>query len=130
MKKQGVLHGELSRYIASLGHGQSLVIADYGLPVPAQVPLIDLAVTQGVPSFRDVLSTVLEEYSVEVATVAEELQEEHPELFAEIISMVQAPLEVISHEVLKERLSAARVIVRTGEFTSYANVILKSSVLF
>lgn len=130
MKKQGVLHGELSRYIASLGHGQSLVIADYGLPVPAQVPLIDLAVTQGVPSFWDVLNTVLEEYSVEVATVAGELQEVHPELFTKIASAVQAPLEVISHEALKERLGSARVIVRTGEFTSYANVILKSSVLF
>ena len=130
MKKQGVLHGELSRYIASLGHGQSLVIADYGLPAPAQVPLIDLAVTQGVPSFWDVLSTVLEEYSVEVATVAGELQEAHPELFAKIASAVQAPLEVISHEAFKERLGSARVIVRTGEFTSYANVILKSSVLF
>ena len=34
MKKSGVLHNELAQIIASLGHGDLLVIGDAGLPVP------------------------------------------------------------------------------------------------
>lgn len=130
MKKQGVLHGELSRFIATLGHGQSLVIADYGLPVPSQIPMIDLAVSEGIPSFWDVLSAVLSELSVERITLAEELEDAHPDLFLRIRGAVEAPLELIRHDAFKERLGSAAVIVRTGEWTSYANVILKSSVVF
>ncbi|KLU60441.1 D-ribose pyranase [Peptococcaceae bacterium CEB3] len=130
MKKQGVLHGELSRFIATLGHGQTLVIADYGLPVPAQVPLVDLAVSRGVPSFLDVLDAVLSELSVEKITLAKELEREHPDLFDRIQQLAAAPRELIGHDVLKERLASAAVIVRTGEWTSYANIILKSSVVF
>lgn len=129
MKKQGVLHGELSRFIATLGHGQTLVIADYGLPVPAQVPLIDLAVCQGVPAFWEVLNAVLSELSVEKITLAKELEGAHPDLF-DRIRLIAAPQELIGHDIFKERLASAAVIVRTGEWTSYANIILKSGVVF
>ncbi|AFM41699.1 ABC-type ribose transport system, auxiliary component [Desulfosporosinus acidiphilus SJ4] len=130
MKKQGVLHGELSRIIATLGHGQSLVIADYGLPIPPQIPFIDLAVSEGVASFWDVFNSVLTELSVERLTVAQELQGAHPDLFAKIKGATDAPIDLVSHEMFKDRLNSASVIVRTGEWTSYANVILQSSVIF
>ena len=34
MKKIGILHVQLSRVIASMAHGEMLVIGDAGLPVP------------------------------------------------------------------------------------------------
>jgi D-ribose pyranase len=49
MKKTPLLNIQLSRLIASLGHGDVVVIADASLPVPKGVELIDLALTQGVP---------------------------------------------------------------------------------
>lgn len=45
MRKSGILHAELSRIVASMGHGDELVIADAGFPVPAGVACVDLAVT-------------------------------------------------------------------------------------
>ena len=45
MKKTPLLNIALSRVIASLGHGDVLVIGDAGLPVPPGVELIDLALT-------------------------------------------------------------------------------------
>ena len=51
MKKSGILHPELARVIASLGHGDGLCIADAGLPVPAGVLRIDLALGPGLPPF-------------------------------------------------------------------------------
>ena len=34
MKKQGLLHPELCRTITAMGHTDTLVVADAGLPVP------------------------------------------------------------------------------------------------
>ena len=52
MKKRGVLHAELSRCIAALGHKDLFMIGDAGMPIPPGVEIIDLAVTAGVPTFR------------------------------------------------------------------------------
>jgi D-ribose pyranase len=40
------------------------------------------------------------------------------------------PIEMVSHLILKEMTRNARAVVRTGEFTPYANVILVSGVTF
>ena len=48
MKRNPLLHSELSQVIASMGHGDVLVIGDAGLPVPPGVRRIDLALSQGV----------------------------------------------------------------------------------
>ena len=130
VKKSGVLHAELSKIIAALGHTQSLVIADYGLPVPKQVPVIDLAVRSGVPSFKDVLLTVLEELTVESATVAAELEISNNGLFQELRHLFQCEVNAVSHAELKEELVNAAAVVRTGEHSPYANVILRAGVVF
>ncbi|MGB9897612.1 RbsD/FucU domain-containing protein, partial [Thermanaerothrix sp.] len=51
MKKTPLLNTALSELIASLGHGDMVVIADAGLPIPAETYRIDLALTRGVPGF-------------------------------------------------------------------------------
>ena len=50
MKKTPLLNIALSQMIASLGHGDMLVIGDAGLPSQPGVPLIDLALTRGIPA--------------------------------------------------------------------------------
>jgi D-ribose pyranase len=37
---------------------------------------------------------------------------------------------IVSHEEFKKATGDAKAIIRTGEFTPYANVILKSGVVF
>lgn len=124
MKKTGVLHGELSRLIATLGHGDLLIIGDAGLPVPPGVPCIDLAVTLGTPSFLSVLDAVLTEMQVEGAFRASEARS----IGAEIDRRIDA--EHVAHETFKTRCATARAVVRTGEATPYANVGLISGVVF
>src|SRR2546427_5954301 len=72
MKRGTLLHPELSRVIARLGHGDALVIADAGLPIPAGVERIDLAFAPGKPAFMDVLEAVLAVVEVERAVLAQE----------------------------------------------------------
>jgi D-ribose pyranase len=130
LKKTGILHSELSKIIATLGHGQTITIADCGLPVPNGVPCIDLALKEGVPGFLDTLETVLSELVVEKYTIATELTEKNPALFETIDGMTKTAKEVVSHEAFKEQTKNSYVIIRTGEWTPYANVILHAGVAF
>jgi len=78
MKKRGILQHELAHVIATLGHTDSLVIADAGLPIPPEVQRIDLAVTGGIPRFADVVLAVLDETQVERAVIAREMRFKSP----------------------------------------------------
>jgi D-ribose pyranase len=131
MKKTPLLHGELSHLVATLGHGDSVVIADAGLPVPPGTRCIDLAVTRGVPSFEQVLDAVLSEMIVQHADYAAEMSTHSPQLETVLHERLgDAALHSIAHDALKQRSCSARAIVRTGECTSYANVILYAGVVF
>ena len=131
MKKIGTLNQPLSEVIAGLGHQDSLVVADAGLPISSGTRRIDLALTQGTPGFLETLRVILEEIKVERAIVAEEMQTVSKPLFDEVKSLLPGvQIETIPHEELKQLTHAAKAVVRTGEFTPYANVILVSGVVF
>jgi D-ribose pyranase len=133
VKRRGLLHPELSRAVAGLGHGDLLVIADAGLPVPAGVLRIDLAFAAGRPPFLEVLEAVLEEMEVESVLLAEEIREVPPkDFYKQVLRYLESPSPVryLPHEDFKRATENARVVVRTGEFTPYANVILQSGVVF
>lgn len=131
MKKSGILHAELMRVIASLGHTDLLVIADSGLPIPQEVVRIDLALVAGVPSFTQTLQAILNEVKVESAIVAEEMRQRSPSLYQTTRSLLDAvPLQHLSHEQFKALLPRVRAVVRTGEQTPYANIMLQSGVTF
>lgn len=131
MKKTPLLNSALSEVIASLGHGDRVVIADAGLPIPPQTRRIDLALTQGVPGFVETLRVVLTEMKVDGFVVAEETGRVSPAVLAEIQRLLSGvPMQTVPHAELKDMTREARVVVRTGEFTPYANVILLSGVVF
>ena len=131
MKKTPLLHGALSHAIARLGHGDMIVIADAGLPVPEGTPCIDLAVTRGVPAFMQVLAAVLSEMQVERIIVARELRARSAPMYDQIVAAFPTmTAEEIAHEELKALTRHARAVVRTGEFTPYANIVLVAGVVF
>ncbi len=131
MKKQGVLNREISRVVASMGHGDTLVVADAGLPIPVGTPCIDLALTCGMPPFLDTVRVILQELQVQEAVIAEETSSRSPQLYQQMEGLLEGvPIRRESHQKLKEQTRFARAVVRTGECTPYANVILVSGVIF
>lgn len=131
MKRTPLLHAELSQVIATLGHGDTLLIGDAGMPVPAGPRRIDLALTAGIPRVADVLKTVLEEMQVERAVIANEALDRNggrlPDWCA---GLPGAAPQAVSHEELKRLSAGAKAVVRTGEFTPYANILLVAGVTF
>ncbi len=131
MKKIGIINAPISAVIAELGHLDMLSIADAGLPIPQEVQRIDLALTQGIPGFLDTLRVVLSEMQVEKVIIAEEMKEISPELFNEIEGLISdIPIDFVLHQDFKDLTKSSRAIIRTGEYTPYANIILVSGVVF
>ncbi|MEV4619370.1 D-ribose pyranase [Asanoa sp. NPDC049573] len=127
MRDSGIWHPRLAALVAGLGHTETIVVADAGLPVPPGVEVVQLAVSRGVPPFLTVLDAVAGELVVEAATVADELTDE-PTIDG--IRRLGVPIEAVEHGEFKQRCRTARAVVRTGDATPYANVILKAGVPF
>ena len=70
MFKHGILNSHIAKLLADLGHTDTVVIADAGLPVPPGVPKIDLALTLGTPGFQEVTKLIADEMAVEKVTAA------------------------------------------------------------
>ena len=133
MKKSVLLNSEISYEIAKLGHTQTLTIGDAGLPIPGGVMRIDLAVSKGIPSFLEVLDAVLSEMKVEKIILAEEINERASGLIGEIFRRFEpgeVAVEYVPHEQFKVLTGESEAVIRTGETTPYANIILVSGVTF
>ncbi|MER2119495.1 MAG: D-ribose pyranase [Solibacillus sp.] len=129
MKKQGILNRELAGIFARLGHTDKIVIADCGLPIPDGVTCIDLSYKLGEPGFMTILEVVLEDFKVEHSYLAEEIITANETIHSSLLKIVE-PVTYIPHEQFKKMSSEAKVIIRTGEMTPYANIMLQSGVIF
>jgi D-ribose pyranase len=131
MKKHGILNKELNTVLASLGHTDTIVIADCGLPIPDDVIRIDLSLVKGFPPFLTVLDAIIAELEIEAVTLAEEIKTNNAKMHEEIHNRFEATTKhFVSHEQFKEMTKSAKAIIRTGEATPYANIILHSGVNF
>ncbi len=107
MKQQGILNSDISRVLSYMGHTDTICIGDCGLPIPDETERIDLAVKFGQPSFMDVLEEV-----------GADMKVEKPEI------------QFVLHSDLKKMTKTCKAVIRTGETTPYANIILQSGCIF
>jgi D-ribose pyranase len=132
-RNRGTLNGQLARVISETGHTDRLVVTDAGLPIPAGVERVDLALRENLPRFLDVLDAVLDEVAVEGVMLSEEIKQASPEMLARIeerFDRLGVALEFVPHTEFKRATGTARAAVRSGEFTPYANVLLTAGVVY
>lgn len=125
MKKDRILNKHLNTALSSLGHYDTIVLCDAGLPIPKEEQRVELATIPGVPGLIEVLEAVMEDLSVEKVYIAEEVKSISPEMHAkhqEVFSGMD--VEYIPHSQFKEMSETSKVIVRTGEYTKFSNVML------
>ena len=73
----------------------------------------------------------MSELCVEKIILAEEIQEVSPKMHEAIMERFpEVAVEYVPHVEFKERTKDSEAIIRTGETTSYTNVILVSGVTF
>ena len=127
MKKSGILNGPINARLAILGHGHLVMITDCGMPLPDSAAVVDLALVKGTPAFAEVLRAVLADVEIEGSIIASEAS---GTVVEDIVRGEGLSPESVTHEELKALLPQARLIIRTGEATSYANVALRCGVTF
>lgn len=127
MKRRGILNAELSGALARLGHTDIVLLADCGMPIPRGVPVIDLALVRGIPRFEQVLDALIDELIFEGCVAAEEAKTAPAGAW---LAKRFDEIEYISHAELKELSASAKLFIRTGEATPFANAALICGVSF
>jgi D-ribose pyranase len=126
VQRSGLIHADLVRALAGLRHTDLFAVSDSGLPAQPGVQVIDLGLVYGVPDFLSVLRPVLAAVEVEAAWASRDVASQNPEIHRALESLVSPDL--LDHDDFKTRIAGCRFVVRTGEATPYANVILRSGV--
>ena len=115
MQKIGILNSDIAKVLADLGHTDTIVIGDCGLPVPAGVPKIDLALKPGTPSFLDVLTEVLKYMEVEKIHIASEMESKNPATWQKMQELFEGKEQILSdHEAFKAATKTAKAVERSG----------------
>lgn len=135
MKRHGILNSDISRVLSYMGHTDRICIGDCGLPIPDGTERIDLALKFEHPRFMEVLREVGADMKVEKIVLAEEIKEMNPTVLVEIEEYfaeceVEPEIEYVSHTELKVMTKECKAVIRTGETTPYANIILQSGCIF
>ncbi|MBS3787795.1 D-ribose pyranase [Candidatus Bipolaricaulota bacterium] len=147
MKPEGILNPEISELVARMGHGDRLTVTDRGFPLPLNddVSVVDVSVGPNLPKMVDVVDVILNELEIEEVIIAEETEQVSPEIHKQLMKMVNKldnkgndiKVSVIPHPKFKhlvlrgaEEGEEMKGMVRTGELTPYANIMLVSGVTF
>lgn len=135
MKKNGILNSDISRVLSYMGHTDRICVGDCGLPIPEETERIDLAIKFGQPTFMDVLREVCTDMKIEKIILAEEIKEKNSIVLQEVEELFanqdeKPEVEFVPHIQLKELTKECKAVVRTGEITPYANIILQSGCIF
>lgn len=133
MKIAGILNSDISRVLSYLGHTDAICIGDCGLPIPDEVERIDLALCFGEPTFMRTLEIVAADMKIEKIVLAEEIKSRNPAVLEQIEKLFEGQtidLEYVSHVELKAQTHHCKAVIRTGETTPYANIILQAGCIF
>lgn len=131
MRPGRILHPELARAVASLGHSDILLVTDAGFPIPANAWRIDLGFYEGLPDVLDVLRVLRAEVFVEEVHFAGDILEMNKPLYQALQTIYTgsgATFHLTTHEALVSDVAhRAKVVVRSGSFNPWANIALVCS---
>lgn len=131
MRKGSLLNSTVVSTLSKMGHTDQITIADAGLPIPDHVERIDLALIKNVPSFIETVRAISEDMVIEKIILADEMKSYNTHVLEELQMLFKGvEVEYISHKLFKERTNISKAVIRTGECTPYANIILQSGVDF
>ena len=130
MKRNGILNQPLSDVIASLGHGDMLIVSDAGFPIPRDAHRVDLALAADLPDLRTVLGLLAAEVITERVVLAAEMETYNAPLFTWLReTFSDAEFDLRPHEEMLSTVArGAKAIVRTGAFDPWGNIGLVSGV--
>src|SRR4051812_48552409 len=124
-----ILNPQLLSLLARVRHTNTLVIADRGFPFWPQIETVDISLIDDVPTVDQVLEALLPVFVVgQVFAAAEFGQHNSPEKVSALRKRLgNIPLQFEPHIEFKRRVPHTIGLIRTGDSTPYANLILESA---
>jgi D-ribose pyranose/furanose isomerase RbsD len=126
-----ILHPGLAAALAELGHSDTVLVTDAGFPIPAGARVIDLGLTAGTIDALEILRVLRAHLFVEEVRFAPEVRSHYPSLYADLQEIYTGSGAVFlpaPHEELIETWAPrAKVVIRSGSLTAWANVALTAS---
>lgn len=129
MLKSGILNPVINSLLSRTRHTNTLVIADRGFPYWPQIETIDISLVDDVPRVLEVFKAIRSNFVIGKVVMAEEFRlVNHPQSvksFEDSFGNIPAVFE--PHIQFKQRVPLAVGLIRTGDTTQYANMILESA---
>jgi D-ribose pyranase len=129
MLKSGILNPQINSLLARVRHTNTVVIADRGFPFWPVIETVDISLVDDVPTVLQVLRAIRPNFQIGKAWMAREFLEHNSQetrtAFNEALSGIDVVHEL--HIEFKKRVPLAVGLIRTGDTTQYANIILESA---
>ena len=129
MLKTGILNPQINSLLSRIRHTNTLVIADRGFPFWPMIETVDIAVVDDLPTVLQLLQAILPSFRIGKAWMAQEFLKANNTktraAFANALRGIELAHE--PHIELKKRIPHAIGLIRTGDTTQYANIVLESA---
>ena len=129
MIKTGVLNPDINCLLSRVRHTNTLVISDRGFPFWPEIETVDISLVDGIPTVLQVLQAIRPNFVIGAAWMAEEFTRNNTAAtqaaFTKALEGI--PLTYEPHVDFKKRVPQAIGLIRTGDTTQYANMILQSA---
>lgn len=129
MLKTGILNPQINSLLSRVRHTNTLVIADRGFPFWPEIETVDISLVDDVPTVLDVLKAIRGNFNIGAAWMAEEFLRHNAARKRDAFSaaLKGVPVNHEPHPQFKLRVPRAVGLIRTGDSTPYANLILESA---
>jgi D-ribose pyranase len=126
---KGILNPQILSLIARVRHTNTLVIADRGFPYWPMIETVDISLVDDIPTVLGVFEALKANFVIGQIYMAEEfIANNLPELQQTYAnSRGEIPITYEPHIELKLRVPQAIGLIRTGDSTQFANMILVSA---
>ena len=129
MIDRGILNPHILSLLARARHTNTLVIADRGFPYWPQIETVDISLIDDVPTVLQVFAALRANFIVGEVYMAEEFLGSNGHAAQENLrrEIGTAHLQFEPHVDLKRRVPSAIGLIRTGDTTQYANMLIISA---
>ena len=129
MLRTGVLNPAVNSLLSRVRHTNLLVIADRGFPFWKDLEIVDLSLVDDIPTVLQVWNAIRPGFNVGKVWMAHEFRMANPDVTLQAFenSTANIGISYLSHTEFKQMVPKAIGLIRTGDTTQYANMIIESA---
>lgn len=129
MLQTGILNPAINSLLSRVRHTNTLVVADRGFPYWPHIETVDISLVDDIPRVLDVLAAIKRNFSIGRVFAAQEFLAVNSPPTASALedALLGIPITFEAHVEFKKRVPHAIGLIRTGDTTQYANLILESA---